>query len=381
MRFLQLGLLCASLLSHPALAQTTFTGGCPAGTGFTVSPDGLTVTATSAAGGGRCQANTVKYNGQWYYTVTPTVVGWSGGYGVAAAGWAASVYNDVGIGDDLRSAGYQITSAGSPANQVGYGINREKNINGVNYVSGKTIGIVINQDTNPWQMWVTPDISNRSGCGGGPVWNGDTTTYAAPVRFTSGAHSPCGGPGTGGTVFTGPTSNETGLPWQVAVGASPGMTGQYYGAQNTVVTFSFGPNATLDALIGASGPGPIYKNWNVDGGDGGTPGPNHPQTRNVANAPVWQPSTTYTSFPNDDRVLAGPGYSPPSSFSPASYVAYGDSITLGNSASFAYPTHIAADKSLTLTNYGVNGQQTAGMVIGLIQNENRGATGNPITRS
>ena len=148
--------------------------------------------------------------------------------------------------------------------------------------------------------------------------------------------------------------------------------------KTTNVTFNFGPNATLDALIGASGPGPIYKNWNVDGGDGGTPGPNHPQTRNVANAPVWQPSTTYTSFPNDDRVLAGPGYSPPSSFSPASYVAYGDSITLGNSASFAYPTHIAADKSLTLTNYGVNGQQTAGMVIGLIQNENPGATGNPI---
>ena len=101
MRFLAvLGLLSASLLSHPALAQTTFTGGCPAGTGFTVSPDGLTMLATSAAGGGRA-SRTVTYIGQWYYTVTPTVVGWSGGYGVAAAAWAASVTNDVGIGDDF----------------------------------------------------------------------------------------------------------------------------------------------------------------------------------------------------------------------------------------------------------------------------------------
>ena len=151
-----------------------------------------------------------------------------------------------------RSAGYQITSAGSPANQVGYGINREKNINGVNYVSGKTIGIVINQDTNPWQMWVTPDISNRSGCGGGPVWNGSNTSSPVPALVAT-AHYPCGGPGTGGTVFTGPTSGETGLPFFVP-GVSPAMTGQFFGGQNTVVTFNFGANATLDALIGIGRP-------------------------------------------------------------------------------------------------------------------------------
>ena len=349
MRFLAvLGLLCASLLSHPGLAQTTFAGGCPAGTGFSVSPDGLTVTATSAGGGGRCQANTVKYSGQWYYTVTPRVVGWSGGYGVASAGWANTIAID--IGDDASSAGYQINGAGSALNQVSYGVNREKKINGVNYVSGKTIAVVINQDTNPWQMWVTPDISNTSGCGGGPVWNGSNTSSPVPALVAT-AHYPCGGPGTGGTVFTGPTSGETGLPFFVP-GVSPAMTGQFFGGQNTVVTFNFGANATLDALIGSGGPGPIYQNWNVDGGDGGNPGPNHPQTRKVANAPLWQPSTPYTSFPNDDRVLAGPGYSPPSSFSTTTYVAYGDSITLGNSASFAYPTHIATDKSVALTNNG-----------------------------
>ena len=108
------------------------------------------------------------------------------------------------------------------------------------------------------------------------------------------------------------------------------------------------------------------------------PGPLFPRRSNAANAPAWQPEHCLHEFPKDNRVLAGPAYSPSSSFSTASYVAYGDSITLGDYAGVAYPTVIATDKSLSLTNDGSNGLQTGYMSALVLANENPGASGNPI---
>ena len=372
-----LGLLCAALLARPALAQTNFTGGCPS-SAFTVSNGGLTITATSVCGGG-CEANTIKY-GKWYYTVTPNPVGWTGGYGIGAPGWStSSVANSILICDDPNSAGYQINAARNPANVISFGTNRlDSSATGVAYTPGKTIAVVINMDTDPNQFWITPDVTDTTGCGGGPVWNGSNTSSPVPARVAT-AHYPCGGPGTGGDPFKGPTSGETGLAYYTA-GTKPVMVGQnYVGATN--VTFDFGANATLDALIGSGGAGPTYRNWNVDGGDGGNPGPNHPQTRNVSNAPAWQQSTSYPSF--GYRMLAGPAWIPSSSFTTTTYHAFGDSITQGagasNPATNAYVSLIAIDKGLTLTDYGTGGA-VASYVNGseIFPNENPAASGNPL---
>jgi hypothetical protein len=93
-------------------------------------------------------------------------------------------------------------------------------------------------------------------------------------------------------------------------GSAPAMIGQNYNAPATNVTFNFDASATLDAIIGSGGPGPIYRPWNTSGGAPSVPGPLNPMIQNVANAPAWQQNTAYTSFPNDDRVLAGPAYNP-----------------------------------------------------------------------
>jgi hypothetical protein len=93
-------------------------------------------------------------------------------------------------------------------------------------------------------------------------------------------------------------------------GSAPAMIGQNYNAPATNVTFNFDASATLDAIIGSGGPGPIYRPWNTSGGAPSVPGPLNPMIQNVANAPAWQQNTAYTSFPNDDRVLAGSAYNP-----------------------------------------------------------------------
>jgi hypothetical protein len=213
-------------------------------------------------------------------------------------------------GGDFSSAGYEINSAGGPVNLVSYGQNHFRTAGPLAYTPGKTIAVVIDRDANPSEIWIAPDITDTSGCGGGPVWNGDTTTYAAPVRFTSGAHSPCGGPGTGSGLYGPPDTGQTGMAFFTPFGSAPAMIGQNYNAPATNVTFNFDASATLDAIIGSGGPGPIYRPWNTSGGAPSVPGPLNPMIQNVANAPAWQQNTAYTSFPNDDRVLAGSAYNP-----------------------------------------------------------------------
>ncbi len=315
MRFLvALGLLLlwAAALARPAMAQTNFTGGCPSGPSIMhVSPDGLTVSAigTGSSTGGNCEANNPKYSGKWYYQATFAAVGWTGGVGVASTGWPTSSSFTL-PGGDFSSAGYEINSAGGPVNLVSYGQNHFRTAGPLAYTPGKTIAVVIDRDANPSEIWIAPDITDTSGCGGGPVWNGDTTTYAAPVRFTSGAHSPCGGPGTGSGLYGPPDTGQTGMAFFTPFGSAPAMIGQNYNAPATNVTFNFDASATLDAIIGSGGPGPIYRPWNTSGGAPSVPGPLNPMIQNVANAPAWQQNTAYTSFPNDDRVLAGPAYNP-----------------------------------------------------------------------
>lgn len=305
-------LLAAVLLAFAAQAQaqTTTFHASDCDPHVAISNGGLTVTATLNPNNSEpvvCQANVGKYSGKWYYQVIPTTVGWSTGVGLSNPGWAASTANaqfGAAIGNNANSVGYVLSAPGGNVKQVVFGPNAQRVSATFTYTTGNTISVAVDMDSNPRQIWVTPDTTDTSGCGGGPVWNGDTTTWGAPVAAApSTAHYPCGGPGTGQGTFGPGDAGETGLQFWL-VGAYPAVTVQDYSLPPTSATFDFTDSTTLDAVI------PGYLPWNAVGGASSDPGPQFPQTRNVANAPAWQQNTAYTSFPNDDRVLAGPGYNP-----------------------------------------------------------------------
>ncbi len=309
---LALGLLLVASL--PVAAQTTTFNTADCSPYITISNpgpgSGLTLTNIHNPNNNfpvTCQANVGKYSDKWYFQAVAHAIGWGNYVGIANLGYAQAHFTSgSGLGSDQNSVGYVLTGGSGP---VKFGPNSQRTTASIPYTTGNTIGFAVDMDSNPRQIWVTPDITVTTGCGGGPVWNGDTTTWGAPVHYMTGAHSPCGGPGTGTGMYGPPDTGQTGLQFFLT-GAYPAMTGQYINEPPPQDTFDFSASATLDAKIGSGGPGPIYLPWNTNGGAPSVPGPFNPQVRNIANAPAWQQNTAYTSFPNDDRVLAGPAYDP-----------------------------------------------------------------------
>jgi hypothetical protein len=215
MRWLLAALLIA-LASPAALAQTTTFNAGDCSPYVAISNSGRTVTATANPNNSNavtCQANVGKYSGKWYFRATPNTIGWSLGIGLANLGYSSSNPTASNIGADPQTVGYVLAAPGGYVHQVVFGPNGQRLSASFTYSSG-TMGVAVDMDSNPRQIWVTPDISGTSGCGGGPVWNGDTTTYAAPVYYatgTPGTGAPCGGPGTGSGTYGLGDTGETGL--------------------------------------------------------------------------------------------------------------------------------------------------------------------------
>ena len=312
---LLLAVAIAILIASPTQARRFLSAGGsssgsapPSGTIFTsatcdstieISNGGLTLTVivndpVTIPG---CSANTAKYSGKWYFTNVPNTVGYSYAVGLSDSIWGTAQ----AIANTPDSVGYVLTTGGSLVQTARFGAFGQPPTGSVPYTTGKTIGVAVDMDVNPRQFWVTTDVTGTGGCGGGPLWNGSTTS--SPTFYSTGANSPCGGPGTGPGTFGPGDTGGTGVGFFL-VGAFPSWNGQDAFVPASVGTFDFGDNASLDAAI------PGYQPWNNSGGGPGVPGPLNPLTRNVANAPAWQPTTAYTSFPNDDRIVAGPGYSP-----------------------------------------------------------------------
>ena len=150
----------------------------------------------------------------------------------------------------------------------------------ITYTPGATMGVAVNIIGVFQYFWITPDINGTGGCGGGPMWNGSATS-SPTVR------GGCGGTSTG---------------MQFTHGMSPvypAIAGQNYNFTQTVASFNFGSNATMDALLGGGG----FQAWNVVGGQTA----NRPSVKvNIANAPLYQQNHDYVA---GDRVIDGPGLS------------------------------------------------------------------------
>ena len=283
--------------AHTASAQTTTFTLATCNSGVAISNGGLTLTAiNNLTNQMNCRGNVGKYQGKWYFRATPrgSSLGWTQAVGVANT--SLNTASEI-IGQSQNSVGYLLTSIGGGIYQ-GLFANNWRKTGSIPFTLDKTIGIAINMDTNPRQIWITPDVSGTGGCGGGPLWNGDANS--APV-----VHSGCGGAGTGQGTFGPGDTGETGLQFFLTA-AFPAWTGQDFSLPGSSITFDFTDSPTLDATISG------YRPWNTPGGGPSVPGPLDPMVRNIANAPAWQQNTAYTAFPQDDRVLAGPGYNPSS---------------------------------------------------------------------
>ena len=152
---------------------------------------------------------------------------------------------------------------------------------GASVASGKTVGLAFNLDTNPWQYWVTPDVTNLvcNGSGGSgstaPKWNGSCASD--PTL-----------PGTGQAtgLFPPGSTAGTGKAFFVFGGAVwPIWQGQVLDSS----TFNFGATSFVGTV--PSG----YVAWNNSSGNLAYPGPLNPMQINVSNAPGWQATHAYLS--------------------------------------------------------------------------------------
>lgn len=304
MRRLLLALLLL-LAARQAFAQTTF----PAAAGecspdITVTGSGLTLTAAANSNFKACVAGNPKFSGKWYYTFVPSVVSGSGGIGISSG------LKINGIPGGLDPATCTASQCNMNNNTIGpwdllwYGgshlvwgaYNTLLPTSTGTASSGVTAAIVVNLDTDPNQIWFTPNVAGTSGFGGGPLWNGDVNAtpevhgtgfilstgqeLATPVCLI-----PRGSPPTCGTGF------PYGLPGQLQYPTAFIQNGD-------ALTFNFGTNATLTTQI------PSYAPWNTSGGEPPTPGPNHPMEVQVSNAPGWTSGTRAVGY----RANAGPAW-------------------------------------------------------------------------
>ena len=305
-------LLAAVLLAFAAQAQaqtTTFNAG-DCSPYVAISNGGLTVTATlnpNNSNAVTCQANVGKYSGKWYFPRDPEhgrLEHRDRARQSRLLGTANPTASNIGTQHQHASATCWPRPAATSTRS--YLVRTAQRLSAsFTYTPGKTIGVAVDMDSNPRQIWVTPDITDTSGCGGGPVWNGDTTTWGAPVAAApSTAHYPCGGPGTGRA------------PMGRATPARPGCSSFWTGLirRSRCRITACRPRrrrSTLPTAPRSTAVIPGYLPWNAVGG--ASKRSRAANSRRRATSPTRQRGSRtrpIRAFPNDDRVLAGPAYNP-----------------------------------------------------------------------
>ena len=274
--------LCLLVVGAPALAQTTFVSGdCNAN--ITISGGGLTLTSHNGVGNWvGCRAAQAKQSGLLYYEATLNHAPVNTAFGVANGG-VGTLPNANGTFQTTQDYA-QASNANSTMLRAGDGKtwwNNTSTTTGGSVTSGHTIGFAINMDSNPWQVWTTPDVAslvcNGSGSSGStaPKWNGS----CASDPTLSGTGNPTGVFPTGSTAGTGFAFY---LPhwaaWPV-----------WQGNNLDSATFNFGGTSFVGTL--PSG----YVAWDNSSGNAAYPGPLNPMIINVSNAPGWQATHAYLS--------------------------------------------------------------------------------------
>jgi hypothetical protein len=272
-------------LVSPAFAQTTFTSGdCNAN--VTISGDGLTLTSTQAGNFVGCRASVGKQSGLLYFEATVNHALVATTWGVAGGGVGTILPSPVSFWSTAAgyAAGNNMQAAVLRADGSQYW-NNVAVTGGAAVTSGKTIGIAINMNTDPREMWVTSDVTGTSGFGGGPLWNGSNTK--SPTL-----------PGTGNPVGVFPSGSTAGT------GASFYILGDaiwpiWQGQVLDSSTFNFGATSFVGTI--PSG----FTAWDNASGNLAYPGPTNPLVINISNAPGFLISTSYSS---GARVNAGAGW-------------------------------------------------------------------------
>lgn len=266
----------AFLWSLPAFAQTTTWSTTDKSAGITLSGGNLVATTSATNAYKTVRGTNAKYSGKWCYEFT---------LNNAANDMWVGLGNSHAALDPAAREGQDIDSAAllSLVDSLYYD---SLHVDGVGFpTNGKTGAVCVNLDTIPAAIWVTNDVTRTDGAGGGPKWNGSAT--AQPNGSVS------------GTIVFFP---------------SYGFFPLFGGHNNDKLTGNFG--ATSFACTGACATAETgYSTWNTSGGAAPIPGPTSPLTINIANAPAWQRNTAYGL---GKRVVAGPGFTQPSTYTDGS---------------------------------------------------------------
>jgi hypothetical protein len=285
-RLLLASLVCLAF-SAPALAQTT-TFGSDHSAEYTISGAGLIVTHSAVNTLDVARANVAKYSGKWTFQATINhAVSTSFSIGLANNGAGRPVNGGqsltpgltFGLAPDYNSVGISNATTG----QVWWAQSSTSSGSNCPLVSGKTIEVDLDLDSDPPQVWITCDITGTTGFGSGPLFNNDATTSPA----VPGSGRPNNG--TGHIPTAGLTSGPGG-PFLMGYAYYPAMAG----AANDAATFNFGVTSAV-----ATG----FLPWNTNSGST----PPQPMTINVANAPAWHASDAIST---GYRLLAGPAWTP-----------------------------------------------------------------------
>jgi hypothetical protein len=273
-----------------------------------ITNGGLTLSSTTASiyYGDSCRSTNPKFTGEWYYEVTTGGAGDAEIQGVGFAngsaylppifcGWSLTGATETDcnsyyatLGNTTSTVGFTYTygSGSSALNWNNAGLSALPGV-----VTGQTIGVAVDLDTDPPQVWVTPNVSNLvcngSGASGStaPQWNGscaDDPSLMGTGRPTTG--------GTGLSAFL-PGNYAWSPTFQIAKST---------GASTETATFNFGASPFVGTV-----PRGGYQAWNAAGGGPTVPGPLNPMDVNIANAPGWQASHSYVA---GDRITAGPAW-------------------------------------------------------------------------
>jgi hypothetical protein len=284
-------LLCCLLLglASPAFAQTTFGSDCNAN--ITISGGGLILTSTNVGNFVGCRASVGKQSGLLYYTATVNAAPVATVWGVAGGGVGTILPSPVAYWSTATGYAtgnnYQAAVLRSDGSQYW---NNTAVTGGAAVTSGKTIALAFNLNSDPWQMWVTSDVTslvcNGSGGSGStaPKWNGS----CASDPTLPGTGNPIG-------VFPSGSTAGTGAKFYLPGGA---VFPIWHGQNTDSSTFNFGA-APPSYLVSAG-----YVNWNNSSGNFAYPGPQNPMQIVISNAPGWT-SGTYAS---GARVNAGAGW-------------------------------------------------------------------------
>jgi hypothetical protein len=268
-------------ITSPSVGPTLFlSGDCNAG--VTISGGGVTLTGTGVSSRQNCRANNGKFSGKFYYTFTPGAAIGGPAFGWASGPTVVGTINTLTNTTDYPGSTAFSTGLSSFGGSGGIYYNNSNHAASTGtVVNGVTAAAFVDLDSDPQQVWFTPNITGTSGYLGGPLFNGSNTS--SPKL-----------PGSGFNVsdFTGVAVGLPGLIWYPI----------FESFNLDKATFNFTTNSTLEGIIGSS-----YVAWDDSGGAAPTPGPLAPMVRNVANAPPW---TAGTSQAAATRVVAGPGHTP-----------------------------------------------------------------------